>query len=189
LTIGWMVIEAGVAIGAGIRAGSGVLLAFGLDSVIELLSAGVLMWRLSVELRHGEAFSDRAERTAGRIAGSLLFALAAYVLASGLWSLAHAQGETFSPAGLVLTLLAIPIMRHLATRKLAVAEQLGSAAMRADAMESLTCFWLSVVVVVSLAAQALLGAWWVDGVGSLAIAWFVVKEAREAWAGEACGCG
>jgi divalent metal cation (Fe/Co/Zn/Cd) transporter len=61
--------------------------------------------------------------------------------------------------------------------------------MRADAMESITCGWLSLVVVVSLAAQALLGAWWVDGVGSLAIVWLLVKEGRQAWAGEECGCG
>jgi divalent metal cation (Fe/Co/Zn/Cd) transporter len=189
LTIGWMFIEAAVAIGAGVIAGSLVLLAFGLDSVIELISAGVLLRRLSVELRHGQAFSETAERTASRIGGGLLFALVAYVVVSAGWSLWHRQGETFSPAGLVLALLAIPIMRYLAKRKLAVADKLGSRAMRADAMESITCGWLSVVVVVSLAAQALLGAWWVDAVGSLAIVWFLVKEGREAWAGKECGCG
>jgi divalent metal cation (Fe/Co/Zn/Cd) transporter len=166
-----------------------VLLAFGLDSVIELISAGVLIWRLSVELRRGQAFSDTAERTASRIGGGLLFALAAYVVVSAGWSLWRGQGETFSTAGLVLALLATPIMRYLANRKLAVADRLGSRAMRADAMESITCGWLSLVVVVSLAAQALLGAWWVDGVGSLAIVWLLVKEGRQAWAGEECGCG
>ena len=76
LTIGWMTVEAVVAIAAGVTAGSLVLIAFGLDSVIELASAGVLMWRLSVELRHGQAFSERAERIASRIGGALLFALA-----------------------------------------------------------------------------------------------------------------
>ena len=81
-----MVIEAAVAIGAGVMAGSLVLLAFGLDSVIELISASVLIWRLSVELRHGQTFSDTAERTASRIRGGLLFALAAYVVVSAGWS-------------------------------------------------------------------------------------------------------
>jgi len=71
-----MTVEAVVAIAAGVTAGSLVLIAFGLDSVIELASAGVLMWRLSVELRHGQAFSERAERIASRIGGALLFALA-----------------------------------------------------------------------------------------------------------------
>jgi hypothetical protein len=75
LTIGWMTIEAVIAIAAGVTAGSLVLLAFGLDSVIELASAGVLMWRLSVELRYGQKFSERAERVAGRISGGLLFVL------------------------------------------------------------------------------------------------------------------
>ena len=76
LKIGWMTVEAVVAIGAGITAGSLVLVAFGLDSVIELASAGVLMWRLSVELRHGKKFSEQAERIASRIGGGLLFLLA-----------------------------------------------------------------------------------------------------------------
>src|SRR5271169_3898997 len=79
LTIGWMTVEAVVAIAAGIAAGSLVLMAFGLDSVIELASAGVLMWRLRVELQQGQSFSEEVERRASRIAGGLLFALAAYV--------------------------------------------------------------------------------------------------------------
>ena len=77
LTIGWMTVEAVVAIGAGITAGSLVLVAFGVDSVIELASASVLMWRLSVELRHGQKSSERAELIASRIGGALLFALPA----------------------------------------------------------------------------------------------------------------
>src|SRR5215831_15417284 len=87
LTIGWMTAEAVVAITAGVAAGSLVLVAFGLDSVIELASAGVLMWRLSVELRHGQTFSERAERAASRIGGALLFLLAAYVTTAALWHL------------------------------------------------------------------------------------------------------
>lgn len=78
-------------------------------------------------------------------------------------------------------------MRYLARRKIALADKLGSRAMRADAMESITCGWFSLVVVVSLVAQAALGAWWIDAVGSLGIVWFLVKEGREAWAGQECG--
>ena len=163
-------------------------MAFGLDSVIELLSAGVLVWRLSVEFRHGQAFSESAERLASRIGGGLLFALTAYVIVSSGWSLWTRHGADFSVPGLVISVLAIPIMRYLARRKIALADKLGSHAMRADAMESITCRWLSLVVVVSLVAQAGLGAWWVDPLGSLAIVWFLVKEGREAWAGEECAC-
>src|SRR5262249_61635600 len=77
LTIGWMFVEAVVALASGIAAGSLVLVAFGLDSVIELISAGVLVWRLSIEVRHGQGFSEDAERIAGRICGASLISLAA----------------------------------------------------------------------------------------------------------------
>ncbi len=81
-------------------------------------------------------------------------------------------------------------MRYLAHRKIVVAEELGSRALRADAMEAVTCGWLSFVVVISLAAQWAFGAWWIDGVGSLAIVWLLIKEGREAWSGEQCNsCG
>jgi divalent metal cation (Fe/Co/Zn/Cd) transporter len=188
LTIGWMSVEAAIAIASGIMAGSLVLTAFGLDSLIELASGGLLMWRLSVELHHGQTFSEDAERVASRITGGLLFALAAYVTIAALWSLWTRQGEGFSWPGLIVTMAAIPSMRYLAQRKLAVAEKLGSRALRADAMEAVTCGWLSFVVVISLAAQWAFGMWWIDGVGSLAIVWLLVKEGSEAWAGEQCGC-
>jgi divalent metal cation (Fe/Co/Zn/Cd) transporter len=187
LTIGWMSIEAVVALISGVAAGSLVLIAFGLDSIIELISAGVLMWRLSVELRHGQAFSEDAERLASRIGGVLLFVLAAYVILAAGWHLWTQHGEEFSLPGLILTALAIPIMRYLARHKIDLADKLGSRALRADAMESITCGWLSLVAVVSLTAQALFGFWWIDSIGSLAIVWLLIREGREAWSGECCG--
>lgn len=186
LTIGWMAVEAIVAIGAGLIGGSLVLTAFGLDSLIELASAGVLMWRLTVELRHGERFSEEIEKTASRIAGGLLLALAVYVTVAAAWSLWGRTGETFSWPGFIVALIAIPSMRYLAHRKIAIAEKIGSRALRADAMEAVTCGWLSFVVVISLAAQRAIGAWWIDGVASVAIVWLLVKEGREAWAGREC---
>jgi divalent metal cation (Fe/Co/Zn/Cd) transporter len=186
LTIGWMTIEAVVTIGAGLMAGSLVLTAFGLDSVIELASAGVLIWRLTVELQRGENFSEATERTASRVAGGLLFALAAVVTIAAFWSLWARSGQAFSWPGLIVALVAIPSMRYLAQQKIAVAEKLGSRALRADAIEAVTCGWLSFVVVISLAAQWAVGAWWIDGVASLAVVWLLVKEGREAWAGQEC---
>jgi divalent metal cation (Fe/Co/Zn/Cd) transporter len=185
-TVAWMMVEAAVAITSGVMAHSISLTAFGIDSLIELASAGVLIWRLSVELKHGRAFSETAERTARRIAGGLLFALAAYVVVAAAWGLWSREGEAFSWPGLIVTVLAIPIMYFLAKRKLAVAAQLGSRALRADAIEAIACGWLSFVVVVGLLAQLAIGAWWIDSVTSLAIVWFLVKEGREAWAGEEC---
>ena len=186
VTVGWMTIEAIVAITAGWVASSLILTAFGLDSLIELASAGVLMWRLSTELRHGLAFSETIERIASRISGALLFLLAVYVTAAAVWQLWRGGGEEFSWAGFIVALVAIPAMRYLAHRKIAIAEKIGSRALRADAMEAVTCGWLSFVVVASLAVQWLFGAWWIDGVGSLAIVWFLVKEGREAWSGDEC---
>jgi divalent metal cation (Fe/Co/Zn/Cd) transporter len=189
ITIGWMTIEGAVAIAAGLAAHSLTLLAFGIDSVIELVSAGVLIWRLGVELRRGQAFSQSAERTASRIGGGLLFALAAYVVASAAWGFTIRESQAFSWPGLAVTAAAIPIMSVLARRKLAVADKLGSRALRADAVESITCGWLSFVALLGLLAQLAFGAWWIDEVTSLAIVWFLVKEGREAWNGEDCACG
>ena len=185
-TLAWMAVEASVAIGSGVRAGSLSLFTFGLDSVIELASASVLLWRLVVELRRGAAFAETAERIASRIAGALLFGLAAYVVIAAGWKLASHSGQTFSWPGLAVTTLAIPVMYLLARRKIAVAEALGSRAMRADAVESITCGWLSLLVLAGLLVEALTGAWWVDAVASLGIVGFLVKEGREAWRSEAC---
>jgi divalent metal cation (Fe/Co/Zn/Cd) transporter len=186
ITLTWMTVEAGVAIGSGVAAGSLTLTAFGIDSVIELASAAVLVWRLDVELRHGQTFAETAERTASRIGGALLFALAAYVVAAAGWKLWMREGGEFSLPGLAITVLAIPVMYYLARRKLQVAEALGSRAMRADAVESITCGWLAFVVVAALLAQLITGAWWVDPLASLAVVWFLIREGREAWEGEQC---
>jgi len=153
-----------------------------------LASAGVLMWRLFIELRHGQKFSESAERAASRIGGALLFLLAIYVTVAAVWRLWTGSGEEFSWPGFIVALVAIPAMRYLAQRKIAIADQIGSRALRADAIEAVTCGWLSFVVVVTLTAQWLFGAWWIDGVGSLAIVWFLVKEGREAWSGDQCSC-
>ena len=186
LTVAWMLIETFVAIGSGVIAGSLTLTAFGLDSVIELTSASVLIWRLTEELRRGEEFSKHAERIASRSGGALLFVLAAYIVLGAAWSFWTHHGGEFSVTGLIVAAVAMPIMYMLARRKVTVARQLGSRAMRADAIESMTCGWLSLVVVVGLVANLLLAAWWIDAVTSLGIVWFVVKEAREAWSGEDC---
>ena len=186
LTLAWMTIEAAVAIASGIAANSLTLVAFGIDSIIELASAGVLVWRLTVELQRGQMFAESAERKASRIAGGLLFLLAAYVVASAAWKLWTHQGAEFSLPGLILCVLAVPIMYFLSRRKLKLAEALGSRALRADAVESITCGWLSLVVIAALIVQLAIGAWWVDAVASLGVVWFLIREGREASSGDEC---
>jgi divalent metal cation (Fe/Co/Zn/Cd) transporter len=186
VTLAWMSLEAIVAIGSGLAAQSLVLVAFGLDSLIELASAGVLVWRLTVELRHGQKFAEAAEQRAARIGGALLFALAAYVVLAAGWKLWQRTGGEFSLPGLVLSLLSIPIMYYLSRRKLRLADALGSRALRADAIESITCGWLAFVVVAALVAQFATGLWWIDPVASLGIVWFLMREGKEAWSGDEC---
>lgn len=183
-TVAWMIVESIVALFSGIVAHSITLVAFGADSVIELGSAFLLLWRLDVEVRRGAAFSEVAEKRAARVGGALLFILASYVVLSAAWSLWERTGETFSPLGLAVSLIAIPTMYVLAKAKIRTAEGLGSRALRADAAESITCGYLSAVVVIGLLADLVFHAWWVDGVTSLAIVYFLVKEGREAWLSE-----
>jgi divalent metal cation (Fe/Co/Zn/Cd) transporter len=192
MTLAWMTVETAVAIGSGVAAGSLTLTAFGIDSLIELVSACLLVWRLSVELRHGQVFAESAERTASRIGGGLLFALAAYIVASAGWKLWTQEGAAFSLPGLIISVLAVPVMYFLSRRKLQVASVLGSRALRTDAVESITCGWLAFVVVGALVAQFFIDAWWIDPLASLGVVWFVIREGREAWEGEECcdeGCG
>jgi divalent metal cation (Fe/Co/Zn/Cd) transporter len=137
-----------------------------------------------VELGHRQTFSARAEGTASRVGGALLFLLAAYVPTAALWHLWQGKGEEFSWPGFIVALVAILAMCYLALRKIAIAEKIGSRALRADAMEAIKCGWLSFVVVASLAVQWLFGTWWVDSIGSLAIVWFLIKEGCEAWSGD-----
>ena len=117
-------------------------------------------------------------------AGALLFALAAYIVVAAGWRLWTRQGADFSWPGLLVSLAAIPIMWLLSRQKLQIAEALGSRALRTDAVESITCGWLSFVVLIGLLAQLALSAWWVDTATSLVIVWLLVKEGREAWQGE-----
>ncbi|MBV8131219.1 MAG: cation transporter [Alphaproteobacteria bacterium] len=179
-----MMVEAVVALASGVTARSISLIAFGLDSLIELASACALIWRLNAELRHGRSMGEMAERTASRIGGTLLFGLAAYLVAAAGWRLWTRLGAEFSWPGLLVSVAAIPIMWLLSRRKLRIAEALGSRALRADAVESITCGWLSFVVLIGLLAQLALGAWWVDSVTSLVIVGLLIREGREAWTGD-----
>ena len=181
MTVGWMIVESVGAIVAAVTARSLSLFAFGIDSFIELISGCVLLWRLTIELKHGQTFSERAERTASRICSGLLFALALYVVASAAFSFGRRRGQEFSLLGLGITVIAIPIMWWLSRKKLAIAKRLSSQSLRTDAMESITCGYLSGAIVIGQLVQLLFGAWWVDAVTSLAIVYFLVKEGREAW--------
>src|SRR5260370_2499544 len=117
ITLAGMTIEAAVAIGSGVAADSLILTAFGIDSLIELASATVLVWRLVVELRNGQTFAENAERTASRIGGALPVALAAYVVASAGWKLWTHQGAEVSLSRPLISVLAPPTLYFFAPRQ------------------------------------------------------------------------
>ncbi len=193
VTLGWMTIEGAASLLLGWASKSLLLEGFGIDSVVELFSAGVLLWRLRVEAggRASEEIIEGVERRASRLVGYSLYALAAYVVlmsADGLFIAPRHTDTQESVWGILIGLVAKIGMPILAGYKLKVAARLHSRALRADAMEAITCGYLSVVLMLGLAATRLLGWWWLDSVAALALIPFLVKEGREAVRGDGCGC-
>src|SRR5947207_7502067 len=191
ITLGWMTIEGAASLLLGWASKSLLLEAFGIDSVIELFSAGVLLWRLRIEAS-GAATSehvDLIERRAGRLVGYSLYVLVAYVVLNSGYGLFIAKRITDtheSAWGILIGVVAKIGMPILAAYKLKVAARLNSRALRADAIESISCGYLSIVLIVGLAATRLLGWWWLDSVAVLALIPFLIKEARAAIRGECC---
>jgi divalent metal cation (Fe/Co/Zn/Cd) transporter len=192
ITLGWMTIEGAASLLLGWASKSLLLEAFGIDSVIELFSAGVLLWRLRVEAS-GTATSkhvDLVEQRAARLVGYSLYVLVAYVVLNSGYGLFIAKRITDtheSVWGILIGAVAKVGMPILAGYKLKVAARLNSRALRADAIESITCGYLSIVLMVGLAATRLLDWWWLDSVAALALIPFLIKEGREAIRGR-CAC-
>ena len=194
VTIVWMTIEAVVAIAAGILAASVALTAFGADSVIELVSGGVLLWRLRKEaLGMPTANVELAERRAAWITGVALALLCVYVLASSVVALLLRMQPDQSIPGIILAMTAILVMPVLAWRKRDIAGRIESAALRSDATCSITCAYMAGALLAGLACHALFGWWWADAAAALVFLVWLVPETSEAltnaragWA--ACAC-
>lgn len=191
LTVSWNVVEGIVAVTAAMAAGSVALLGFGLDSFVESTSGLILLWRLAKEQRTADASADEIEqldRRAHRLVGATLLLLAAYITADSVMALWNGERPEASFVGLALVTVSIAVMWWLAKAKANVARALGSRALSADSFQTLACWWLSLVALVGLSLNAALGWWWADPVSALGIAFFVLREGREAWRGESCGC-
>ena len=187
LTVGWNVIEGIVAVIAGARAGSVVLVAFGMDSFVECASGGVLIWRLSAEKPSSSRERiEQLERSARRLVGLSLFALAAYVVFDAGKALFARERPDSSLIGIVLTAVSIGVMFWLAAAKRRTAAALGSSALRADAAQTMACWQLSLATLAGVGLNSALGWWWADPVAALVIALLVVREGREAWQGRDC---
>ena len=186
-TVAWNVVEASVAIGAGLIAGSVALVGFGVDSGVEVISAVALLWRLYRAGPHASAEEhSNAERKALYLVAATFFLLAAYITYEAIGSLLSGEGPESSTVGLVLSVLSILIMPTLAYLKGRTGREMGSRALVADSKETWVCAYLSVALLAAVGLNAAFGWWWADPVGALAMlpvilwqGWETLEEARE----------
>ena len=186
LTIGWNVLECGVAMIAGITAGSVALIGFGIDSAIESLSGGVLLWRLHAERRGHHV--ETLERMALKLVGASFLILAAYVAldsAKTLWTREHPER---SVVGIGLAVVSLIVMPLLAQAKRRTARHLNSAALAADSKQTSLCAYLSAILLGGLILNALLGWWWADPMAALVMVPIIAKEGVEGLQGKNCSC-
>jgi divalent metal cation (Fe/Co/Zn/Cd) transporter len=181
VTLAWMFIECGVSLYAAATAHSPSLLAFGSDSLVEMLSAAVVL------LRYGSPKSISEKNTA-RIAGALLFALAFVVASTALLSLILHWRPEPSYLGMVITVAALGAMPIIATLKRREARRSNNVALAADAVQSATCAYLALITLTGLAVNAVFHISWVDSVAALFAIPILLKEGRSAWQGDTCSC-
>ena len=175
--------EATVSLFSALQAHSPALLAFGGDSAVELLSAVVVLWRFRAGAAH-----ESAERLATRIAGVLLFALAAFVVSFSALSLLGYSEPKPTLIGIAVLVVAAVIMPWIAREKRRLSTVTGSAALRADAAESALCAYLSGIALVGLAMNTIWQLRWADSIAALVILPLIIREGREAIRGKACDC-
>jgi divalent metal cation (Fe/Co/Zn/Cd) transporter len=161
LTVGWNLVEGAIAVGAGVIAASPALIGFGVDSFVETVSGGVLIWRLRSELGGDldEEALERLEHRARRLVGVAFLLLAAYVTFDAGRSLLMQEQPAVSPIGIALTMVSIVVMLWLARAKRITGEDLGSQALIADSRQTLACWVLSAAALAGLALNALFGLW------------------------------
>ena len=173
-SMAWMVVEAGVAITAGVIASSIALVGFGLDSVIELFSAAIVIWQLRGE-------GEERETHAVRLIGVTFFALAAYLVAEGVHDLVSQARPEQSVPGLAVTAAALLVMPGLAIAKRRTGQALNNRTLIADSAETAFCAFTSAAALLGLGLNAWLGWWWADPAAALVIAALAVREGIEAW--------
>jgi divalent metal cation (Fe/Co/Zn/Cd) transporter len=186
-TVGWNVVEAVVAIGAGVIAGSVALIGFGADSAIEVISALGLLWRLRKAGPHAAVIEESAaEKRALYVVAITFFLLAIYITQEAVTSLIGGEEPLTSPVGIILAALSLVVMTGLAAAKQRVGKGMGSRALVADSKETWVCSYLSLSLLLGTGAYAIFGWWWADPIGALAMlpvilwqGWETLSEARE----------
>ncbi len=181
---GWHVVEFAIALGAGITAGSVALVGFGIDSVIEALAGGVIVWLFS----GGRGSSHLAERRAQQLISASYALLVVYISVQAVRDLAGGNHPSASWIGIGLAAFTAPTMPLLAATKRRVGRSLGSPAVVSEAGQNMICAYLSIALLAGLLANALVGWWWADPAAALVIATVAAKEGVESWRGESCDC-
>lgn len=182
LGVGWHGIEAAVALGAGIAAGSIALLGFGADSLVESVAGFVLLWRFAAS----RADSENAERRAQKLISLTFYLIAAYVGFEAVRNLLAGERPDVSWVGIGLAGITLLTMPPLAIAKARLAEKLGSPATKSEGQQNMLCAYLSAALLVGLGTNALFGLWWADPITALLIAGVAIKEGRESWRGDGC---
>ncbi|MGH8873194.1 MAG: cation diffusion facilitator family transporter [Acidimicrobiia bacterium] len=182
LTIGWNVVEAVIAVTAGLAAGSIALVGFGFDSTIEVAAAAVVVWHLRAERRGG--VDEAREERALRLIALTFFVLAGYVAFEAVRTLFSRESPGTSTVGIVLAAVSLAVMPTLAWFKRQTAIRLGSQTLLADSAETFLCAWLSAILLGGLVLNSTLGWWWADPIAAIGIAYMAVREGVEAWRGE-----
>jgi divalent metal cation (Fe/Co/Zn/Cd) transporter len=184
VTILWNSLEALVAVVAGLISGSIALVGFGLDSLIEVISAAALLWRLHRD--HDRRRREEAERAALGIVGCCFLLLAGYIAVEALSSLLANKAAERSGTGIILAAVSLVVMPILSKAKQMVSGGLGSAAMAADSRQADFCAYLSAILLGGLLLNAALGLWWADAVAALVMVPIIAKEGISGWRGRAC---
>jgi len=182
ITIGYNSLEGLIAIASGLLAGSIALVGFGFDSVIEVSSGVILLWRLSVSL----GWQQKAEAISLRLVGACFLALAAYVLYDAISLIIERKAPEESITGIILAILSLLIMPILARAKRNVAKEINSQALVADAKQTELCAYLSAILLVGLLLNALFGWWWADPLAALIMTPIIISEGIKALKGKAC---
>lgn len=182
VSLAWMTAEGGIAILAGVMAGSIALIGFGIDSAIEGLASGIIVWRFTASRMHSAAAETRAQK----LVAAQFFLLAPYVAFESAQALLTGERPEVSWLGIALATTSVIGMPLLGIAKQRLAIQLGSAATMGEGRQNLLCAYLAGALLIGLLANAFWGAWWLDPVVGLLIAAVAVKEGREAWRGEGC---
>lgn len=180
----WHLVEFAIAVGAGLAAGSVALIGFGFDSLIEGLSAFVIIWLFSTRQRRPQT----AERRAQQFIAASYIILVAYIVVEATRSLASGAQPGVSWIGVGLAAFTAPTMPLLARSKRRVGHKLNSPATVSEAEQNQICAYLSIALLAGLLANALLGWWWADPTAALVIAAVAGKEAVDSWKGESCDC-